>query len=297
MAVDVNSNKYTFLFATVMVVIVATLLALASESLKPMQTANVNNEKRQNILKGVGIEVPASEAEKSYNEYVKEALVLGADGKVKETELNAFNIDVLKDYKSGLSNIYTKLDVQEFSNIDEIRSELAAFDGGKGVNYPLYVIQKDGEDLYVVPLVGTGLWGPIWGYLAISADGKTVVGAVFDHKSETPGLGAEIAQASFQIPFKGKTIFDEKGDFTGIKTVKGGAKGSAHGVDAISGGTITSNGVSEMIMRTLKLYEPYFLALQAPAEPQIEEMLPDSAAVAFMDSLNVEVVDTTIVVD
>lgn len=292
MAVDVNSNKYTFIFATVMVVVVATLLALASESLKPMQNENVANEKRQNILSSIGVNVAASEAEAAYNKNLVKALVLDANGEVVENPaVEAFEIDVLKDYKSGLSNIYKA----NAGDVEAMKAELLAWGDG-GVNYPLFVLEKDGENVFVVPVVGTGLWGPIWGYVTVAKDGKTVVGAVFDHKSETPGLGAEIKEASFQKPFEGKTIFDEAGEFTGIKVMKGGAKGDAHGVDAISGGTITSNGVTEMLMRTLKLYEPYFQSLQAPAEPEVEEVLTDSLSMA-MDSLNVELVDTTVVVE
>lgn len=289
MAVDVNSNKYTFIFATVMVVVVATLLALASESLKPMQKKNVANEKRQNILSSIGIEVDAAEAEAAYDENLVEAVVLDANGSVvANPEFGAFDIDVLKDYKAGLSNIYKA----NGDNMEAMKAELLAWGKG-GVNYPLFVLKKDGENVYVVPMVGTGLWGPIWGYVTVASDGKTVVGAVFDHKSETPGLGAEINQASFQKPFEGKTIFDESGEFTGIKVMKGGAKGSEHGVDAISGGTITSNGVTEMIVRTLKIYEPYLLKLQGGAKTaEVVELPVDTVALA-LDSLNVEeVVDS-----
>ncbi len=288
MAVDVNSNKYTFFFAAVMVVVVATLLALASESLKPMQKENVANEKRQNILASIGIEVDAADAEEAYNTNLVRAVVVDANGQeVADPKFGAFDIDVLKDYKAGLSNIYKK----NAGDMDGMKSALLAFGDG-GVNYPMFVLKKDGEEVYVVPVVGTGLWGPIWGYLTISSDGKTVIGAVFDHKSETPGLGAEINQASFQKPFEGKSIFDESGEYTGIKVMKGGAKGSEHGVDAISGGTITSNGVTEMIVRTLKIYEPIFRQLQGQASMVEEIEMPlDSAAIA-MDSLNVELRDS-----
>lgn len=284
MAVDVNSNKYTFLFATAMVIVVASLLALASESLKPMQKKNVANEKRQNILKSIGVEVDAAGAEAAYEENLIEALVLDANGEVvSEPAVAAFDIDVLKDYKAGLSNIYKA----NAGDMDAMKSELLSWGDG-GVNYPLFVLKKDGEQVFVVPMVGTGLWGPIWGYITIAADGKTVVGAVFDHKSETPGLGAEINQASFQKPFEGKSIYDESGEFTGIKVMKGGAKGSPNGVDAISGGTITSNGVTEMIVRTLKIYEPYLSSIGEVEEVVEEVELPvDSLAVAA-DSLNVE---------
>lgn len=283
MALNVNSNKYIFGFAAVMVVIVASILALLSESLKPMQKENVANEKRQNILSSIGVTVSATEAEEVYNQYLKEAIVLGADGQPKESEIGAFDIDVLKDYKAGLSNIY-KANADDF---DAMRAALGAW-GKDGVSYPLFVLTKDGADNYVVPMVGTGLWGPIWGYVTIADDGETVVGAVFDHKSETPGLGAEINQASFQKPFEGKTIFDESGEFTGIKVMKGGAKGSPHGVDAISGGTITSNGVTEMIVRTLKIYEPYLRNLKADDTADSEELMPTDTLAMAVDSLNAE---------
>lgn len=284
MAVDVNSNKYTFIFATGMVIVVATLLALASESLKPMQKKNVANEKRQNILSSVGVEVEASEAEAAYEENLVEAVVLDANGEVvTDPVVGAFDIDVLKDYKAGLSNIYKA----NSDDMDAMKAELLAWGDG-GVNYPLFVLKKDGENVFVVPMVGTGLWGPIWGYVTIASDGKTVVGAVFDHKSETPGLGAEINQASFQKPFEGKSIYNESGEFTGIKVMKGGAKGSPNGVDAISGGTITSNGVTEMIVRTLKIYEPYLSNLGGTSEVVEEVELPVDTLAVAADSLNVE---------
>jgi Na+-transporting NADH:ubiquinone oxidoreductase subunit C len=287
MAVDVNSNKYTFIFAAGMVIVVATVLAIASEFLKPMQKENVANEKCQNILSSIGIEAEAADAASAYEENLVKALVLDANGQVvSEPKFGAFNINILKDYKAGLSTIYKA----NSDDMEAMKAALLAFGDG-GVNYPMFVLSKGGEDVYVVPMVGTGLWGPVWGYVTVAGDGKTVVGAVFDHKSETPGLGAEINQASFQKPFEGKTIFDESGEFTGIKVTKGGAKGSNHAVDAISGGTITSNGVTEMIYRTLKIYEPYFRELQAETETtEVVELSLDSTALA----LNVEKIGDSI---
>jgi len=141
-------------------------------------------------------------------------------------------------------------------------------------------------------MVGTGLWGPIWGYMAISSDGITVEGASFDHKSETPGLGAEINTSWFQAPFVGKKIFNDAGEFSPIKAVKGGAADDdMHGVDAISGGTITSNGLSAMISNTLKIYTKYFKELQASSASVDISVLPlDSLAVdsLALDSLTID---------
>lgn len=224
---DVNSNKYTIGFSFVMVVIVALLLAFASEGLKPMQNQNIEREKMQNILKSVGVEVSRDEAQDAYNKYITEAIVLNDKG--EQIEGNAFKVDILKEYKSG---------------------------GQK--NFPIFIYENEGSKKYIIPLVGKGLWGPIWGYIALESDKNTVAGASFDHKGETPGLGAEINQGWFQEPFVGKKIFDESGEYQSIRVIKGGApEGDKHGVDAISGGTITGNGVTEMLVRTLKTYEPY----------------------------------------
>lgn len=225
---DVNSNKYTIGFSIVMVVIVALLLAFASEGLKPMQNQNIEREKMQNILKSVGIEVTRDEAKDAYDKYITEEIVLNDKG--EQIEGDAFKVDILKEYKSG---------------------------GQK--NFPIFIYESEGSKKYIIPLVGKGLWGPIWGYIALESDKNTVAGASFDHKGETPGLGAEINQGWFQEPFVGKKVFDESGEYKSIRVIKGGApEGDKHGVDAISGGTITSNGVTEMLVRTLKIYEPYF---------------------------------------
>ena len=117
-----------------------------------------------------------------------------------------------------------------------------------------------------MPLTGKGLWGPIWGYIAVKSDGKTVNGAVFDHKSETPGLGAEINTPKFMAQFEGKLLFDEQGNFVSIKVVKGGVANSnikpPYGVDAVSGGTITSQGLEKMLEKSIQPYVPFLKELQ-----------------------------------
>lgn len=230
MSFDVNSNKYTFIFSALMVVIVAALLAFASESLKPMQQKNIRSEKMQNILSSVGLEVEADKAETTFNKLITAQVVLDNTGNEK-SGIVAFDVDILKEYKSGGQQ-----------------------------NFPIFIYTSEvGETKYIIPMVGKGLWGPIWGYVAMESDLNTVAGASFDHKSETPGLGAEIKEKWFQEPFKGKKIFDASGNYVSVKVLKGGAgDNNEHGVDAISGGTITSVGVSEMVERTLKTYENYF---------------------------------------
>ncbi|MDC3305973.1 NADH:ubiquinone reductase (Na(+)-transporting) subunit C [Flavobacteriales bacterium] len=225
---DVNKNSYTIGFATIMVIIVAALLSSAAIGLKPFQSKNIEQEKKQNILKSVGVEVSREQAEIDYSTYIKEELVVNHLGEIQEG--SAFNVDLSK----------------------EVRKD------AKDQSLPLYVAEVEGALRYIIPLRGKGLWGPIWGFISLEKDLNTISAAVFDHKAETPGLGAEINRDFFQDPFAGKTIFDGE-EFKSIKVIKGGAKeGDKHGVDGISGGTITSDGVTDMIFERLSMYLPYF---------------------------------------
>lgn len=249
MAMNTNSNGYTFGFAIAMVVVVGAILSFAAMGLKPKQKENLKQEKMQNILSSIKIEVSRPEAAAQFQDYVKTRYILNSDGEVisevtgevktvesagkEEAEKDAFNIDVKKQYKD----------------------KTLAKEERK---YPLYECEKDGETYYVVPMVGTGLWGPVWGFMAFKDDMNTIMGAKFDHKTETPGLGAEINTAGFQDQFEGETIFSGD-EFVSITVMKGGGgDAKEHAVDGITGGTITSVGVQEMIERTLGVYVPYF---------------------------------------
>jgi Na+-transporting NADH:ubiquinone oxidoreductase subunit C len=226
---DRNGNIYTFIFAIVMVVIVAAALAFTATTLKPLQAENVKNEKMQNILSTIGVEVDRDQSKEKFEEFIKEQLALTADGTVNDS-IEAFNIDLFKETKK--------------SHDDQ--------------NYPIYIAEKEGKTFYIVPLFGAGLWKEIWGYIALDSDKNTIIGASFDHAGETPGLGAEINQSWYEDQYIGKTIFDENNNFVSVKAIKGGAKpGDNHAVDGISGGTITSDGVTNMVEERLKNYIPY----------------------------------------
>ena len=226
---NVNTNSYTVGFACAMVVIVAALLASMSIQLTPLQDRNIELEKKQNILQSVGVYVDRESSESSYSQYIKEELVLDNQGNVLEG--SAFDIDL------G----------------DELRKDI------NDQKLPLYIsLLEDSSRCYIIPLRGKGLWGPIWGYIALKEDVNTVFGAVFAHKAETPGLGAEINQGFFQEPFKDKKIYNSDDEFVSITVKKGGApEGSLHDVDAISGGTITSDGVTDMLKERVGRYLPY----------------------------------------
>ena len=226
---NVEKNSYTFIFATIMVLIVAALLATTAISLKPFQETNVALEKKQNILSSIGVDVDRNIADKEYSKYIIEELVLNNKG--EKVDGVAFDIDLAKQLKK------------------EPDDQLL----------PLFVAKTENGNKYIIPLRGKGLWGPIWGFMALNDDLNTVYGAVFDHKSETPGLGAEINQYElFQKQFEGKEILNGN-ELVSITVIKGGApEGDKHGVDGISGGTITSDGVTDMLLERLTMYESYF---------------------------------------
>ncbi len=228
-----HSNRYTLIYATVLSVITAIVLAVAAEGLKPAQEANIALDKKSNILRAVRLAyTERGQIENTYAERVQE-MVLDGTGK-------------------PLSSVTT-------SEID-LKEEVAKAPQERRL--PLYVFtEKDGKKYYIVPLRGVGLWGPIWGYISLQEDFNTVYGSFFDHKSETPGLGAEIAELPFQEQFQGKKIMSDEGQFVSVNVVKKTDKvnyGNEHRVDAISGGTITSRGTNDMIKNGTAPYLAYF---------------------------------------
>jgi len=230
-----DSNKATFLFSSVMVVVIALMLSAAAIGLGPYQAKNIRIEKMKNILTTVAIDAETNEAEQLFKQYITKQVVLNNKGEEVAGEVAAFDIDLKKE--------------QDKAKTGEAGKEL----------FPLFVCDKEGRSFYIIPVRGKGLWGPIWGYISLEGDMNTIYGVSFGHKGETPGLGAEIETEKFQKQFTGKKIFDESGNFISVKAVKGGAApANLHGVDAVSGATITSNGVTEMFKRTLINYIPYF---------------------------------------
>jgi len=231
---DTNGNKYTIIYASVMVVIVAVMLSIAATQLKPFQDANILIEKKQNILKSVNIVSDAKQANDLFSNTIKELFIVNSKG--EKIEGDAFKVN---------------LKVEHSKPIDQRK-------------LPVYVADMGEKGkVYVIPLRGAGLWGPIWGYVALSSDMSTIFGANFDHQGETPGLGAEINTEKFQKPFIGKTIFDQTGLFTSITVAKIGEKSDpAHSVDAISGGTITSKGLQKMLYDDLVTYQEFFKTLK-----------------------------------
>ena len=224
-----NGNTYTVLYAAIMVIFVAAVLASVAMALKPKQVLNTEIEKKQNILASVNIQSTAADAEKIYAEKIVNQYVVNVKG--EQVDGDAFNIDLKKERAKKHEDMLL----------------------------PVFECQTSDGLKYILPLRGTGLWGPIWGFISVNEDMNTIYGANFDHQGETPGLGAEISTKAFQAPFKGKKIFDETGKLVSIVVAKVGQEAPAeHKVDGISGGTITSKGLEKMLLDDFTSYQEFF---------------------------------------
>ena len=219
---NTNSNSYTIIYASIMVVIVAFLLAFVSSSLKEKQYQNVEQDTKKQILAALNV-YDVKDVNAEYDKYVKEDDLMQADGSLVKNDA-AFQTS----YKGEIAN--GRLHV--------------------------FVCDVDGQTKYVLPIYGAGLWGPIWGYIALNDDKDTVYGVYFSHASETPGLGAEIATPQFQGEFPGKKTL-ENGEIA-LGVVKNGkVEKPDYQVDGISGGTITSVGVDAMLKTCLSSYKNF----------------------------------------
>ncbi|MBS9766887.1 MAG: Na(+)-translocating NADH-quinone reductase subunit C [Flavobacteriaceae bacterium] len=243
-----DSNAYTILFAIGMVVIVGALLAFTASSLKGNIANNKRIEKQQNILYAMGVNengasnvafVSKSKVKETFAKYIKKQLVINKDGELIKEDPKAYLID--------------------------IKRQQALAKEGKVRQLPLLIGEKDGKTYYIAPIRGKGLWDAIWGYVAMD-ENMTVQGVYFDHKGETPGLGANIKERFFMDDFIGEEMM-KGSDFKGIAVSKSNADPknedkTDNEVDAIAGATITGNGVAAMLKSELKLYVPYFKKLK-----------------------------------
>ena len=219
---NTNSNSYTIIYAAIMVVIVAFLLAFVSSSLKETQYKNVEQDTKKQILSAINV-TDVKDAEAEFAKYEVKDMLMHADG-------------TLAPYTDAFQVSY--------------KGEIAE------KRFHVFECKVDGATKYILPIYGAGLWGPIWGYVALNDDKDTVYGVYFSHAGETPGLGAEIATPKFQAQFAGKKV-TENGAI-GLTVAKNGKVTKPdYEVDGISGGTITSQGVDAMLKDCLKEYNPF----------------------------------------
>ncbi|MBD3862629.1 Na(+)-translocating NADH-quinone reductase subunit C [Olleya marilimosa] len=244
MAMNTDKNSYTVIFAIVMVLVVGSLLAFTAATLKPNIAENRRMEKQQNILYAMGVNgnegdgditfVSTDKVAADFSKYITKQLVI-ENGVAKEDN-EAYLIDIKKEQAKAKTGGTRRL--------------------------PLFVGEKDGKTFYIAPIRGKGLWDAIWGYVAMD-ENMVVQGTFFDHAGETPGLGANIKQRYFMDDFYGEKLLTDAGVFKGITVAKGNNDPKNeikddYEVDALAGATITGDGVTAMIKKDLRLYQPYF---------------------------------------
>lgn len=226
-----NSNSYTLIYASVMVVLVAIALSLTNGLLKEQQAKNGDLDKMSQILRSVKIHTDLTGAEVLYNKVITNVYAIDSKGAVKlDDDRQAFLVSVSKEVKKPVEERLL----------------------------PVYEAMVDGQKKFIMPVYGAGLWGPIWGYVAFNEDLKTIFAASFSHQGETPGLGAEIDTEGFQKQFENKEILKDN-QFRSIAVLKAGQTVEGRdAIDGISGGTITSKGVEAMLENSLQAYQSFF---------------------------------------
>lgn len=231
-----QGNTYTVIYSIILVLVVGVVLSLVFQALRPEQEKNISDDTKKQILAAARIvpEKGQSVAE-VYDQHIVASYIVNSEGKRIDSSQDAFDINVAAQVKLP-------------------ESERAL---------PVYECQTENGIKYILPVYGAGLWGPIWGYIAFDSNGDTIYGAYFAHEGETPGLGAEIEKPAFSNQFEGKNIFSSDGTFTSIAVVKAGqAPASGDYVNAVSGGTITSQGVQKMLANSLAPYSSFLKSLE-----------------------------------
>ncbi len=232
------SNRYITIYTLIMTLVVSVVLAFTVTGLKPLHDEAEAIYKKRDILSAIESQLP-----KKLKDMSDEEVLSLFDSKVEQVVINAEGESL-----QGISAEKVDMASEEKKPENERK-------------YPLYIYQSEQGKIYLTSVRGNGLWDKIWAYVAIKEDLNTIVGTAFGHVGETPGLGAEIKDnPGFPKQFEGKQILNDQGDYVSVKVVKGGAKDPLHEVDAISGATITSVGVSEMMVRGLEVYLPYLQA-------------------------------------
>lgn len=231
-----QSNTYTIIYSTVLVLVVGVVLSVVYQALRPKQLENIADDTKKQILASARI-VPeeGQNIGELYSSHIKASYIVNDKGEKIDPNQNAFDVNVSLECKKPASERLL----------------------------PVFECTTESGLKYILPVYGAGLWGPIWGYIAFDSNGDTIYGAYFAHAGETPGLGAEIEKPAFQNQFEGKDIFSQSGDFQSVAVVKVGKEPAGQAwVHAVSGGTITSQGVQKMLFDSLEPYSAFLLSLK-----------------------------------
>lgn len=244
-----QSNVYTVIYSIVLVAVVGVVLSVVYQALRPKQLENIANDTKKQILASARLTpTDGKDISTLFDEHIVASYIVNSDGQQIDSNVNPFDVNMALEVKKPADERML----------------------------PVFECTTDAGLKYIVPVYGAGLWGPIWGYIAFDNNGNTIYGAYFAHQGETPGLGAEIEKPAFSSQFDGKDIFAPDGDFTSVAVVKTGKEPAGRAwVHAVSGGTITSQGVQKMLYDSLEPYTAFFRDLAAgDAGPMAENISP-----------------------
>jgi Na+-transporting NADH:ubiquinone oxidoreductase subunit C len=242
--VQQQSNLYVIVFSAIITIVLGGLLAMANQMLKPRQQRSIELDTKGKIL-GAVIDLKGLKGDEILDKYNKciQGIVVDINGDIVESTaegapISANDVDVAKNYKVPPEDrLYPVFKFHEEGSPEEVQA-------------------------YIIPVYGKGLWGSIWGYMAMDLDLNTIKGAVFDHESETPGLGARITENAVQERYEGKKIYDESGKLLSVDMLKGENNAASalddHHIDGLSGATITAKGLNAMLMSYFEYYSAYF---------------------------------------
>lgn len=274
---NTNGNTYTVIYSIVLVVLVAAILAFVAMSLQDKQNENVKKETITKVLNAAtqtdeSLTIDeTTDVLKLYSEKITEAFYVDGNGNIAG-KMDMGKDDVTKIQVPSTSDLKKQNDI--LKKIDGTDDEAARAALLESLRLPVFIFDINGRAITVIPCYGAGLWGPIWGYIALAEDGKTIDGAIFDHKGETPGLGAKIAEAPFYNSFIGKSLGEGE---TVFAVEKGKHDGIPDCVDAISGATITSQALGKSINLWAKYYQPYLAKAAAPVSEVSDTPVQDNA--------------------
>lgn len=231
-----QSNTYTIIYSAILVLVVGVVLSVVYQALRPKQVENIANDTKRQILASARITPEEGQTIGDlYNQHISDSFIVNSNGQKVDSSVNPFDVNVSLEVKKPADERLL----------------------------PVFECSTDNGTKYILPVYGAGLWGPIWGYVAFDDNGDTIYGAYFAHQGETPGLGAEIEKPAFSGQFDGKNVFSPTGEFTSVAVVKNGKEPQDRAwVHAVSGGTITSQGVQAMLQDSLEPYAAFLSSMK-----------------------------------
>lgn len=231
-----QSNTYTIIYSAILVLVVGVVLSVVYQALRPKQVENIANDTKRQILASARITPEKGQSISDlYNQHISDSFIVNSNGQKVDSSVNPFDVNVSLEVKKPADERLL----------------------------PVFECSTDNGTKYILPVYGAGLWGPIWGYVAFDDNGNTIYGAYFAHQGETPGLGAEIEKPAFSGQFDGKNVFSPSGEFTSVAVVKNGKEPQDRAwVHAVSGGTITSQGVQAMLQDSLEPYAAFLSSMK-----------------------------------